>query len=84
LTSSDPVNSLFGSEALAIRNYSDSKGEVDYSAKKGGELRPIISEERPINISYNTRNWEMSVKFYFEKHKAFLNPDGAIIFKSVL
>lgn len=83
LTSLEIADSLFGSTILSIRNYPDSNGEVNYAEKKGGELRPLVSPQFPLRLTYSTRTWELSVSFRFDRVKGFIE-DGKTIFKSVV
>lgn len=84
LTTKESVDTLLGSKIMSIRNYTDSKGEVNYAEKKGGELRPLISVQHPFCITYSTRTWELSVRFRFDKLKGFIDESGKTIFKPVV
>jgi hypothetical protein len=76
------VEQLFGN-ALRERNYPDSTGKVNFKEKCGGRLRPIVSSEHILKLSYNTRTNDLKLNFYYEIEKGF-EEDGKVFYKTII
>jgi len=60
---------LFGPNSFKERNYTDSNGLVDLKKFKGGILKPVVSNEHPLCLSYDTFLKELKVSFFLKNLK---------------
>lgn len=73
---------LFGT-ALNNRLYPDAKGVVDFANGSGGILVPEISNERPLELTYDPFHEQLVIGFFFWKKKGFVE-NGEVIFKNIM
>lgn len=82
IESMEVMKNLFG-HAFQGRYYADSRGVVNFQDKKGGYLIPRADIDKKCHLSYNSLTTELTISFFFEKKKAFLEGDKIVIKNAV-
>lgn len=75
----DIIKKLFGKNTFNTRNYSDSKGFVDFGECKGGILEIEISKGKPFKIHYDSYFEEMTPTSFFYWKKKYVFENGQMI-----